>query len=183
MIGQIALIALGSNDGSFRGDVAENVAWAVERVGALAHGAVRVSPFYATPAYPAGAGPDFVNAAMAFATDLDAFALLAQLHNIEAEAGRIRRVRWGQRSLDLDLIALGNQVLPDAATQGHWRNLPADVQALAAPESLILPHPRMHLRAFVLHPLAEIAPDASIPGVGTIADLLPGVADQQISRL
>lgn len=166
MIGQMTLIALGSNEGSFQGDVAANVAWAVGRVSALARGPVRVSPFYATPAYPVGAGPDFVNAAMAFDTLLDAATILAALHTIEVEAGRSRTTRWGQRSLDLDLIAMGDQVLPDAATQDHWRNLPPDAQASVAPDRLILPHPRLQDRSFVLVPLADVAPDWQHPCLG-----------------
>ena len=65
--------------------------------------------------------------------------------------------------MDLDLLLHGDAIIDEPG--------------------LILPHPRMHLRAFVLQPLAEIAPDASVPGIGKVADILPGVADQQISRL
>ncbi|WP_416236671.1 2-amino-4-hydroxy-6-hydroxymethyldihydropteridine diphosphokinase [Yoonia sp. 72] len=162
----MTLIALGSNDASVQGDAAANVAWAVGRVSALAHGVVRVSPFYATPAYPVGAGPDFVNAAMAFDSVLDAAAVLAALHTIEAEAGRIRTTRWGQRSLDLDLIAQGDLVLPDAATHDHWRHLPPHAQATIAPDRLILPHPRVQDRSFVLVPLADVAPDWRHPCLG-----------------
>lgn len=187
MIGQMTLIALGSNDASFQGDVAANVAWAVGRVAAMAHGPVRVSPFYATPAYPAGAGPDFVNAAMAFDTALDAAAVLAALHAIEAEAGRIRTTRWGQRSLDLDLIAQGDQVLPDATTHDHWRHLPPEAQASVAPDRLILPHPRVQDRSFVLVPLADVAPDWRHPCLGLrvteMLDLLPAADRASVVRL
>lgn len=178
MIGQMTLIALGSNAISFQGDARANVAWAVGRVTALAQGAVRVSPFYATPAYPAGAGPDFVNAAMAFDCGLDASAVLAALHAIEAEAGRTRTTRWGPRSLDLDLIAQGDQVLPDAATQDHWRHLPPDAQALTAPDRLILPHPRVQDRSFVLVPLADVAPDWRHPRLGvSVLEMLARLPD------
>ncbi|MBQ1203414.1 MAG: 2-amino-4-hydroxy-6-hydroxymethyldihydropteridine diphosphokinase, partial [Loktanella sp.] len=115
MLGHIALIAAGSNQSSCWGDPPSTITGSVDRLSIHAIGEIRRSALYATPAFPAGAGPDFVNAAFAFATALDADALLAALHAIEAEAGRSRAVRWGQRTLDLDLIALGDQVAPDLA--------------------------------------------------------------------
>jgi 2-amino-4-hydroxy-6-hydroxymethyldihydropteridine diphosphokinase len=70
------------------------------------------------------------------------------------------------RTLDLDLLALGDSVLPDAATQEHWRNLPLADQKRLAPDGLILPHPRLQDRAFVLVPLADVAPDWRHPLTG-----------------
>jgi 2-amino-4-hydroxy-6-hydroxymethyldihydropteridine diphosphokinase len=118
-----------------------------------------ISPFYATPCFPAGAGPDYVNAAVALKWDRTAKEVLTALHRIEAELGRSRVQRWGQRTVDLDLIAIGDQVMPDAQTFAHWRDLPLDQQMKEAPDQLILPHPRMQDRAFVLVPLADVAPD------------------------
>lgn len=127
-----------------------------------------LSRFWRTPCFPAGAGPDYVNAvALVHGHVLgDAAALLRLLHRIEADHGRERQSRWAGRTLDLDLIALGDSVLPDAATQDAWRGLaPAD-QAVRAPDRLILPHPRMQDRAFVLVPMAEVAPDWIHPRLG-----------------
>lgn len=140
-------------------------------------GAVTLSPLYRTPCFPVGAGPDFVNAACAVQTDMPPEAVLAQLHAIEAEFGRERVVRWGRRTLDLDLIAYGDRILPNVATFRQWRDLPPHEQALYAPQGLILPHPRVQDRAFVLVPLADVAagwrhPDSGLT-VAQMCDALP----------
>lgn len=158
-LGQLALIALGSNAYSTWGNPTETVQKAMKLLQPLAISPVRPSRFYQTPAFPAGTGPDFVNLACAFFTPIPSTDLLAGLHRIEAQAGRTRDHRWGQRTLDLDLIGLGQNVLPDAAVHAYWRDLPLAAQARIAPETLILPHPRVQDRAFVLVPLADIAPD------------------------
>lgn len=107
--------------------------------------------------------PEFINAAAALDTELAPEALLAELFAIEARFGRIRAARNGPRTLDLDLLL-------------H------DEQVLAGPH-LTLPHPRLHLRAFVLYPLADLAPGLAIPGRGQLAAWLPAVANQGIVRL
>ena len=128
---------------------------------------VVVSRFYATPCFPAGAGPDYVNAAAVLEGGArDAEAVLAVLHEVEAAFGRERVQRWAGRTLDLDLIGMGAQVLPDAAAQAAWRDLPAEEQARRAPDRLILPHPRVQDRAFVLVPLTDVAPDWRHPALG-----------------
>lgn len=116
-----------------------------------------MSRFYRTAAFPAGSGPDYINAAALLHTGLSAEALLEVLHSIEAHMGRTRQTRWGARVIDIDLIGLAQEVLPDARTQTYWRKLPPQAQRSATPDRLILPHPRLQDRAFVLVPLAEVA--------------------------
>jgi 2-amino-4-hydroxy-6-hydroxymethyldihydropteridine diphosphokinase len=161
-----ALIALGSNVSSPWGDPTETVQKAISDVmDRLGSGGMQ-SPLYSTPAFPAGAGPDFVNAAIRVSTDLTAQDVLTVLHETEAKAARMRTLRWGQRTLDLDLIALGDQICPDLLTYSHWRGLAPDLQAQTAPDQLILPHPRVQDRSFVLVPLADVAPDWVHPVLG-----------------
>lgn len=160
------LVAAGSNQFSVAGSPAEIL---VEGLNALAAkgGVIRaVSRFFRTPCFPAGAGPDFVNAAFRLELAGDARAALDLLHEVEGELGRERRERWGQRTLDLDLIACGQQVRPDAATVRRWIDLPLAEQMETAPDELILPHPRLQDRAFVLVPLMDIAPDWVHPVTG-----------------
>lgn len=131
-----------------------------------------ISRFYQTPAFPAGAGPDFVNAAMVIRTTLPHNELLALFHRVEHDMGRVRERRWGQRTIDIDLISYGDQVLPDAATQTHWMELPLAEQMTKAPDQPIVPHPRVQDRAFVLGPLMDIAPQWRHPALGrTIAEI------------
>jgi 2-amino-4-hydroxy-6-hydroxymethyldihydropteridine diphosphokinase len=170
---RLVLVALGSNAASAQGDARTTVEAAVASLRAAFGADLVSSRFYATPAFPAGAGPDFVNAACAFRSDLSAEDILARLHAIEQDFGRERRVRWGQRSLDLDLIAVADLVLPDAATQVRWRDLPLEQQKVTAPDQLILPHPRLQDRSFVLVPLADVACDWRHPGLDlTVSQML-----------
>lgn len=166
MVGQIALIAIGSNKTSVWGDAKATIEASIHRLNRLAQSAPRISSFYVTPAFPAGSGPDYINAAVALSTTQTAHDLLVALHVIEDAAQRRRDIRWGQRTLDLDLIALGDEIWPDAQTQDHWRNLSPEVQAQIAPDQLILPHPRLQDRSFVLVPLADVAPDWRHPRIG-----------------
>lgn len=120
---------------------------------------LRRSRWYSTPAHPPGSGPDFVNGALSLESALPPEDLLAFLHDVERDFGRTRDQRWGPRTLDLDLIAAEGTVLPDSATWQYWHDLPAEKQTVETPDRLILPHPRLQDRAFVLVPLMDIAPD------------------------
>lgn len=161
-IRSIALISLGSNVKTHNHDATEVILSSVE---SLKHsvGVLRgLSRIYRSPAFPPGSGPEFRNAVAVVETDLAAAPLLAALHDIEAAHDRTRTQRWGPRTLDLDLVALGAQVLPDAATQQAWVDLPLAAQMQATPDRLLLPHPRMQDRAFVLVPLAEALARAGV---------------------
>ncbi len=157
--GRECLVALGSNL-HFAGESPSEILDAAISALELRGFVIRVcSKYFDTPAFPVGSGPNFVNAAIAFETILSAAEVLSHLHAIEAEMGRSRAVRWGARTLDLDLIALGSQVLPDIETYLYWHGLPLETQKNKAPQELILPHPRLEERAFVLVPLMDVAPE------------------------
>jgi len=131
------------------------------------------SRFFATPCFPPGAGPDYVNAAILIETDSTPTAVLDLLHRVEADFGRARQQRWGMRTLDLDLVCWDDRVLPDAETFDHWLNLPPERQREAAPDRLILPHPRLQDRAFVLVPMADVAPGWRHPVLGlTVTEMV-----------
>lgn len=143
-----------------------------------------VSRFFRTPCFPAGAGPDYVNAAVAVETSLSADALLARLHEIEARFARVREQRWGMRTLDLDLLDHGGAVLPDAAGYARWQGLPLERQMQEAPGQLILPHPRIQDRVFVLVPLQDIAPRWRHPVLQkTAAEMLAELPPEEVAEV
>lgn len=156
----LAYIALGAN----LGDPAATVNAAFAALDQLPEGRLLAkSALYRTAPVGIADQPEFVNAAAQLDTMLAPEALLDALLGIEQTFGRIRAERNGPRTLDLDLLLY-------------------DELTLSTPR-LTLPHPRLHLRAFVLQPLAELAPDLEIPGRGRLAAWLPAVANQGICRL
>lgn len=168
-----AAIGLGGNLASAEGCAKATVIAALSRLVRENVKLRGVSRLYRTPAFPAGSGPDFANAVALIATDLPPAELLDHLHAIEAQFGRRRDRRWGPRTLDIDLLYYDDRVLPDAAMQRRWRDLDLASQQTQAPETLILPHPRLQDRAFVLIPLAEIAPAWRHPLTGqSVADMV-----------
>lgn len=156
---QTAFIALGSNVTSHFGPPMGAVTTAISRLSDDSSTVVKTSRFYETPAFPAGSGPNFVNAVIAIQTALKPLPLLETLHAVEQKMGRVRHTRWAARNIDIDLIGYGDLVLPDLQTFAAWRDLPLAQQMEQAPDDLILPHPRLQDRAFVLGPLCDIAPD------------------------
>lgn len=154
-----AFVAFGSNQPAVQAGPADIVRHALQSLENLStHAGFCASRLFRSAAWPPGSGPDFVNGVARLETTLPPTELLAELHRIEDQFGRVRDRRWGPRSLDLDLLAHGGAVLPDADTVRAWMALPADRQVVQSPDRLILPHPRLHDRGFVLVPWAELAP-------------------------
>lgn len=175
---RVALIAAGANLPSAAGDPGRTILAALAGFDAEMGTIVAISRLFRTPAYPPGAGPDFVNAVFAVETPRQAPEILAHLHEREAAAGRERQSRWGARTLDLDLLALGDEVWPDEVGQRAWAALDPDRQKTEAPGELILPHPRLQDRAFVLIPLADIRPRWRHPVTGAgLADMIAALPE------
>lgn len=150
-----AYVALGSNLGDPRRQVLDAVD-ALARLPGTQR--LRRSRLYLTPPWGMREQPPFVNAAVLLETSLEPHVLLDELLAIEQRAGRVRAERNGPRTLDLDLLHVDGVQLDDAR--------------------LTLPHPRIAERAFVLLPLADLAPDLVLPGQGRVADLLIAVDAQ-----
>ena len=142
-----AVIALGSNIG----DTKANLDLALKLL-REATNVKQVSSYYSTKPVGFTDQPDFLNAVCIIETELPAMALLAMLQGIEKVMGRERTIKWGPRTIDLDIIQYGDLI--------------------SKAEELTLPHPRAHERKFVLEPWHEIEPDAILLTHGKISDLL-----------
>ncbi|WP_439103714.1 2-amino-4-hydroxy-6-hydroxymethyldihydropteridine diphosphokinase [Celeribacter marinus] len=163
---QNAYIALGGNLRSDFGPPEDTLRAALDALSDVGVSVVSVSALYRTDCFPRGAGPDFVNACAQIESSLGAESILQILHDIESAFGRTREVRWAGRALDLDLLAMGVQVCPSPEIARGWMGLPIDQQMKMAPDQLILPHPRLHERGFVLIPFRDVAPDWIHPLLG-----------------
>ena len=148
------VIALGSN----LGDREENIESAVIELNKIIE-ITHLSTFYETEPVGGPDQPDYLNAVLIGESDLTPLELLDETMAIESGLGRIRDVRFGPRTIDIDLITAGEIQLDT--------------------EKLQLPHPRANERAFVLEPWLEIDPQAQIPGMGRVSSLLALLAQSQ----
>jgi 2-amino-4-hydroxy-6-hydroxymethyldihydropteridine diphosphokinase len=154
------VLSVGSNLGDRLGTLQE----CVTAIGRLPDTDVlAISPVYQTAPVGGPPQPDYLNAVLAATTGLRPADLLAALHGIEADFGRVRKERFGPRTLDIDIISYQGE-LSDA-------------------DALTLPHPRAHERAFVLAPWHDIEADAELPGHGPVAALLAAVDQTGVQRL
>lgn len=155
-----AFIAFGAN----LGDPGDAYAFAQAQISALPDTRIYAhSALYRTAPVGVSGQPDYINAVLAVSTRMTPEALLEAILAIEQRRGRTRASFRAPRTLDLDLLLYEDRIITTPRLE--------------------LPHPRMHKRAFVLVPLAEIAPQAWIPGRGPVSALLHDVADQSVIRL
>jgi 2-amino-4-hydroxy-6-hydroxymethyldihydropteridine diphosphokinase len=161
MEGVQVFVGLGSN----LDDPVEQVRSALIELQPLAQDEhVLSSPLYRSRPMGPADQPDYINAVAGFTTTLTALGLLARLQEIELSHGRSREgERWGPRTLDLDMLLYGRHIIDD-------------------PE-LTIPHPGLHLRAFVLQPLYDIAPTLAIPGKGRLEELVASIRKDDIEKL
>lgn len=144
-----AVLSMGSNLGDRRAHLGRAIATLANTVSTQ----LRSSSVYRTPPWGPVPQDDYLNiVVVAESPELDPYGWLQCCHDLEQAAGRVRDIRWGPRTLDVDVVVVDDVVSDDP--------------------DLILPHPRAHERAFVLLPWAEIEPDAELPGYGSIVDLL-----------
>ncbi|RBQ02980.1 2-amino-4-hydroxy-6-hydroxymethyldihydropteridine diphosphokinase [Pedobacter miscanthi] len=150
-----AYLLLGGNLGDREGNLEKAIELLDQKTGRV----ISVSSLYETAAWGKTDQPAFLNQAVALQTNLSALEVLEHALNIEQELGRIRKDKWGERLIDIDLILFGNEVI----------NIPDKLQ---------VPHPHMQNRKFVMEPLAEIAPDVVHPVLGeTILTISKNMVD------
>lgn len=153
------MLALGSN----LGDRIDILQGGVDAIGGIAEVKVMtVSPVYETVPVGGPPQPDYLNAVLLARTSLPSKALLDRLHEVEAAFDRVREVRWGPRTLDIDVISVEGERSDDPV--------------------LTLPHPRAHERSFVLAPWHDADPEAELPGHGPVAALLAKAGTEGIRR-
>jgi len=159
MTGRQAVLALGSNLGD-RQDILQGGVDAIAGIEGVR--LTGVSPVYETVPVGGPPQPDYLNAVVLAEVTISSRDLLDRLHEVEAAFDRVRLVRWGPRTIDIDIITVAGEHSDDP--------------------DLTLPHPRAHERAFVLGPWHDVDPDAVLPGRGPVADLLAHADQTGIRR-
>ena len=156
----LAYIALGSNLNNPKQQIKDAV---IALHSAKDIEVVNLSSLYQSPPVDGSEQPDYINAMVQVKTHLTALELLHVCQDIETQQHRVREKKWGARTIDLDIVTYGVQVV--------------------ASKQLVVPHPEMMNRAFVLIPLAELENDLKVPVLGPIQDLIAKLGDYELTKL
>ena len=177
-------VAFGSNIISRYGNPLQTVCHAMKEIQTSKFELVLTSKFYETVAYPKGSGPNFINCCSVYKTKLNASETLLHLHSIEKSLGRIRNKRWAPRVIDLDLIYFDEFIYPNQEVVKEWMGLSKDKQMESWPTEMILPHPRLQDRAFVLIPMGDIDPKWKHPILkNTVSEMLNDIDPKLLAEI
>lgn len=160
-----AVIGLGGNVPSAIGQPIDTLEAAIALIDMHVGVVVKRSPWYRSKPMGVIDQPDFINGAVLIETPEDPKSILVKLKAIEATLGRESRERWSARTADLDLLAFGDQVHP---SKDAWQAILDDPDPMAFIEDPMVPHPRLHLRAFALQPFYDVWPGWVHPVLGKI---------------
>tara|TARA_A100001011_G_C14230709_1_gene808672 strand:+ start:471 stop:1097 length:627 start_codon:yes stop_codon:yes gene_type:complete len=153
------LIALGSNLETEKLQKLEIIKKALIAFSNFNMKLIKVSSFWESRSYPDESQPNFINAVSEVYSELNPYEILNELKKIEKMFGRKTSKIWGNRVLDLDILSSGSIILPNLDIFNMWLKMPFSLQISNQSKVLILPHPRIQDRLFVLQPLSEVNPD------------------------
>mgnify|MGYP002845864710 CR=1 FL=1 len=157
------MVAFGANIPGPSGGPLETVKRAIKELNNFNIFKINQSKIYISKSFPDKSKPEYINGCLHLECNFDPYELLKRLKKIEEIVGRSRAMRWDSRVCDFDILSYENRVIPNVKTFKYWHALSLERQILEIPNTLVLPHPRLQDRAFVLKPLADLAPNWTHP--------------------
>ena len=163
------LISFGANLDSEFGSPMDGLKYAINEFSMFGFNVRQQSKWYSSLSYPDPKDPKYINGCLEMFCEFEPFEVLTKLKNIEKRMGRTTDERWSSRTCDFDILSCRsskNFILPSKKVFRYWFSLPLDKQLKMRPNELVLPHPRMQDRSFVLIPLYDIQPNWIHPVLG-----------------
>lgn len=171
-------LAMGGNIPSAVGAALDTQIAACDLLGQAGVALEAVSFVYETRPVPPSGQPDFINIVLMANVSMGANELLGLCLDVETKLGRQRGERWSARTLDVDLLAYGDEILPDRT---QWRQVVGDPDPACILNVPVVPHPRLHTRGFVLRPMADIAPAWVHPILGrSVSEMLACLSPSEL---
>ena len=178
------LIAYGTNLPGPFGSSSQTILKALDELQLEGFVLIKKSRQYSSAAFPDKEKPRYLNGCIKVQAKMKPLEVLDRLKIIEKKMGRLTEQRWGSRVCDLDLLSFDNELYPNLKTFNYWMTLGLQDQIIEKPLGLLLPHPRIQDRAFVLKPLVDIAPNWRHPVLDLTAeemlDSIPGVQKEDV---
>ena len=178
------LVSFGGNLKSEFGSPIESLKHAIGKLELMGLSVQKKSRWYSSISFPDTSSPNYINGCLKIICKYDPYDTIKRLKVIEKEMGRVINQRWGSRVCDFDILACKNFILPSFEIYSYWKNLSLNKQVKQRPSVLILPHPRIQDRAFVLIPLLDIEPKWVHPVLGIdLTTMINNLSNEQRSSI